>query len=419
MNLASFSAAALVLAAGLSIDAQETTRDRTQLAQLIAEAENNNAQILAADHGWRAATHVVQQAASLPDPQFTVQQFSVGSPKPFAGFHNSNFAYVGFGASQDLPYPGKLRLRGEVAKREADTQQAHADSLRVLIAEQVKADYFYLAYLRQTLHLLERSEGTLKQLAESELSRYKVGHGSQAEVLKAQLENTKLVREITMHHAEMGQYQADLKLLLHRAQDSSDINPDALTATPLHYGAVELLALVRDHNPEVRVASSALTQQDAQLQSAHQQAKPDFSIGYMYERTGDQFRDYYMLTFGLRLPRRKRVNAAVAEAAEEVKRSEAQLDAQVQQQLAEVQKQYIACKSAAELLTEYRDGLIPQAQAAYRAGLTAYESNRGELSSVLTSLNDELQLERDYEHSLLDHEMAISRLEALTGARLR
>jgi cobalt-zinc-cadmium efflux system outer membrane protein len=419
MKLISSCRAALLLLAGPSICAQQTAHNATQLAQLIAEAERNNPQISAADHNWRAATHVAQQVMTLPDPQFTVQQFSVGSPKPFAGFTNSNFAYIGFGASQDLPYPGKLRLKGQVAEREARTQQVQADSVRVSIAEQVKADYFQLAYLQQTLVLLQRSQATLKQLAGSQLSRYKVGEGSQAEVLKAQLQHTEMLREITIHHARMLQYQADLKWLVHRAQTSPDIVPEPLTPTSLRYSAAELLAFVSGHNPDVRVKSSELTMQEARLQSARREGKPDFSIGYMFQRTGNPYPAYYMLTFNLRLPRRKRVRAEMAEAAENVSRGKAQLDAQIQQQLADVQKQYIAVTSAAELLTEYRDGLIPQAQAAYSAGLTSYESNRGELTSVLSSFNDELQLERDYLQALLDHETAIAHLEALTGATLQ
>jgi outer membrane protein, heavy metal efflux system len=135
--------AALVLATGVSAFAQEMNGTPTPLGPLIAEAEANNTQISAADHSWKAATHVAQQVTILPDPQFTVQSFSVGSPKPFAGFSNSDFAYIGFGASQELPYPGKLRLKGEVADRDADTQHAQADVLRATVAEQVK-----LVYLR-------------------------------------------------------------------------------------------------------------------------------------------------------------------------------------------------------------------------------------------------------------------------------
>jgi outer membrane protein, heavy metal efflux system len=65
--------AALVLATGVSAFAQEMNGTPTPLAPLIAEAEANNTQISAADHSWKAATHVAQQVTTLPDPQFTVQ----------------------------------------------------------------------------------------------------------------------------------------------------------------------------------------------------------------------------------------------------------------------------------------------------------------------------------------------------------
>ena len=92
----------------------------TPLSELLAEAERNNPQIEAARQGWQAAKQVPTQVSTLPDPQFTLQHLSVGSPRPFAGYTNSDFAYLGLGVSQDIPYPGKLRLKGEIAKREAD-----------------------------------------------------------------------------------------------------------------------------------------------------------------------------------------------------------------------------------------------------------------------------------------------------------
>lgn len=419
MNAATLSAATLVLATSLSALVQDRQTTPTPLAELVGEAQKNNAQIGAAEHAWRAASHVGQQVTTLPDPQFTVQEFSVGSPRPFAGFTNSNFAYIGFGASQELPYPGKLRLKGEVAARDVEMQQAQAAELRAAIIEQVKLAYIHLAFLQQTLKLLERTGATLKQLADTELARYRVGQGSQAEVLKAQLERTKLVREITMHHADMAQYEAELKLLLHRTQTSADILTDDLKVTPLAYGATELLSFVQSQNPAVQSEKAAVSKQDAQLQSTERGKKPDFNVGYMFQETGSQYRDYYMLTLNVSLPRRRRVNAEIAEAAEILDKTKASMDAQLQQQLADVQKQYVAATSAGELLTEYKEGLLPQAQSVLRANLAAYQSAAGELSSVLLSLDDELNLERDRAQALLDHEVAIARLENLTGAKLR
>src|SRR5215469_16464732 len=103
--------ATLVLASASSAFGQRTAASApTPLSQLIAEAQTNNPQVSGADHEARAASQMAPQATTLPDPKFTYQQLSVGSPKPFAGYTNSDFAYIGIGASQELPYPGKLRL---------------------------------------------------------------------------------------------------------------------------------------------------------------------------------------------------------------------------------------------------------------------------------------------------------------------
>jgi outer membrane protein TolC len=419
MKLALYWTAALVLATGILASAEDMTGKPTPLAQLIAEAEANNSQISAADHAWKAETHVAQQVTTLPDPQFTVQQFAVGSPKPFAGFSNSDFAYIGFGASQDLPYPGKLRLRGELADRQADTQHAQADVLRASVAEQVKLVYLRLAYLEATLGILDRNNAVLQSLIQNALSRYSLAQGSEADVLKAQLERTKILLEVTMHHQEMGQLQADLKQLLHRSQESADIMPEQLAVTPLRYTSEELQALVQEHNPAVHLDANAVQKQNAQLKSAQRDGKPDFNAGYMFQQTGGGYRDYYMLTLSMRLPRHKRVEGEVAESTELLNRSKQELDSQIQQQFAEVRKQYIAVTSADELMKEYQEGLIPQAEAAFDSEEAAYQSNKQQFAPVLSSLLDMLSFEHDYQDAVLDHEAALARLETLTGATLR
>src|ERR1700737_352265 len=64
------------------------------LKDLLREAEQNSPAIAVAEHGYAAATHVARQASALPDTQITFQQLSVGSPRPFAGYTNSDFAYI-------------------------------------------------------------------------------------------------------------------------------------------------------------------------------------------------------------------------------------------------------------------------------------------------------------------------------------
>ena len=326
---------------------------------------------------------------------------------------------MGFGISQDLPYPGKLRLRGTAAEREADAQKAQIDVIRVNIVDQVKSAYLRLAYLHQSVDLLNRNTTVLDTLIKTEVSRYSVGQGSQADILRGQLERTKLLRETTMHEQEMGQLESTLKALLHRPQDSADIIPEPLQPTAVTGRQQDLASLVSAQNPTLKADQAMIVQQNAKLDSAKRGSKPDFTVGYMYEATGSAYRDYYFATFNMRFQRKKRVNAEVAQATEMLERSRADADADLQQQLAEEQKSWIAAQSSAELMSEYQHGLIPQAGSVFQSELTAYQSNREPFSAVLNALIDRIGFEHDYQQALLDHEAALAHLETLTGAELR
>jgi outer membrane protein TolC len=420
MNVVSLLTAALVLATALSALGQTPVASTpTPLSQLLTEAEENNPQISAANHAVQAARQMAPQVTTLPDPKLTYQQLSVGSPKPFAGYTNSDFAYIGVGASQELPYPGKLRARGAVAERDADTKQAEVEMTKTSIADAIKADYLQLAYLQQTLGILRQNESVLDQLIQDSTAHYQVGQGMQQEVLQAQVNRTKIVKEITMHHQLMGQTQAHLKGLLSRDQGSLDIVTEDLVETPLQRTSDELLAAVRQNNPQIQVDASSIGKQDAQLASAKREGKPDFEVGYIYQNTDGKYRDYYMFTFDVRFPRKKRVNAEIAEATETRSESQETLNTHLQQQLAEVQEGYVKAVSDEELLKEYREGLIPQSDAAYRATLSAYASNREEFIHVLSYFTDTLDLKLEYVQTLVDHEDALAHLESLTGATLR
>src|SRR5713101_2387411 len=390
----------------------------TPLAALVDEADKNDPTILAAQRAARAARFVAPQVSALPDPQFTLQQFSVGSPRPFAGYTNSDFAYIGLGASQQLPYPGKLKLRGEVADRDADAARVHVGVVLQDEIEMLKTTYLHLGYLQQTLGIIQRNAALLQQVEQQAEAHYSTGMGNQQDVLKAQLERTKILREISMHHELVGEAQAALKRILRRPQDSADIIAEPVAATFLRYTASELLDKVREQNPNIHENAAMVQRNQTAVELAQKEFLPDFGVSYMYENTDRKFRDYYQLSFNVNFPRRKPRQAALAQAQVNVERAQADLDTQLQTALAEVQKQYVMVKTSEEQLLIYRDGLIPQAQATIQAGLAAYQSNREDFETLFSSFMDVLSLNLEYQQTLLDHETALAHIERLTGVTL-
>jgi outer membrane protein TolC len=387
----------------------------TSLRELIQEAEQKNPQIAASFHAWQGSRNVPKQLSALPETQVSVQQLSVGSPRPFAGYSNSNFAYIGLGASQDIPYPGKRQLRAQVAEHEADSVEAQTDSVRRMVVGNLKIVYFKLAYIQQTLGVLEKSDQLLNQVEQATEARYRVGQGNQQDVLKAQLQHTKILQEIAHHHQEEGALEAQIKQLLGRLQGSPDIVADTLSARSLSFSAPALFEKASEHNPDVRSKQASIEQQETQVELAHKNFRPDFNVQYMYQHTNGDTRDYYVATFGVRLPNRGRQKAELAQAQQNQERARRELDSESQRVLSEVQQQYVRAKTSEERLKIYSDGLVPQSEATFRSALSAYQSNRQDFESLLSSFLDVLNLDLEYRNELVEHESALAELERLSG----
>ncbi|HZC22533.1 MAG TPA: TolC family protein, partial [Candidatus Binatia bacterium] len=382
---------------------------------LVQEAERKNPQIAASFHAWQASRNVSKQVSAIPETQLSVQQFSVGSPRPFAGYSNSDFAYIGFGVSQDLPYPGKRPLRARVAEHEADSMEAQTDSVRRTVVGNLKMVYFQLAYIQQTLGTLQRSDELLNQVEQATEARYRVGQGNQQDVLKAQLQHTKILQEIAHHHQQEGLLEAQIKQLLGRPQESPDIATETLTLRVLPYSAAELLQRAREENPDVRSKTASVQEQETEVELAHKNFRPDFNVQYNYQHNNGDTRDYYMATFGIRLPNRGRQKAELLEAQQNQERAKRELDSESQRVLSEVQQQYVRAKTSEDRLKIYSDGLVPQSEATFRAALSAYQSNRQDFESLLSSFLDVLNLDLEYRSELVEHESALAELERLTG----
>jgi len=418
-----FSIALLLLASsGLLGSAQDASQGHgapAPLSDAVAEAENNNTQIAAADHAWHASAHVAQLVTALAGGQPMPPTAVIRSPKVTGEFGGNNSGDKRIERSQQLAYAGELRPWSEVARREADTQKAQIDLYRSNIADQVKTIYLRLAYLYQMYDLDDRGAADLAALIETELSRYSLGMGSQAEVLHAQLERTKLLRETTLQHEEVGGLQATLKALLHRLPDSPDIIPESTAVTPFKRSVGDLLLKAGMQNPTLNADKKMVEAQDAQLDAVRADTDTDFSFGYTFPQGGGGYRDGYVLSFNLRLPRGKYLDPQIAAASEKLENSYAQTSEDRLRQLAEVQREYVVVLSSDELMRECNEGLIPQSKAVYQSKLAGYQSDRDKFSAVIQAFLDEITFEDDYLQALLDHETALAHLESLTGENLR
>ncbi len=388
------------------------------LSQLLGEALQRSPLLAAAKQHWLAQTKVPIQAATLPDPQVSFQNLAVGNPLPGNDLQSNNFAYFGYGVSQDIPYPGKLKLRATVAEKDAEAARAGYETQTRQVIEQVSETYFNLFYLMRALGVLQQTYNEFQRVEHITQSQYQVGMAQQQDVLKAQLEMTTILKEIETTREEFGQAQADLKAILGREQDSPEIPIGSVKLTAFNLAHSQLRALALDDSPQLKEAEAMEAKSEQSLKLAREDYIPDFSIGYIYQKTGAKFPDYYMATVGVKVPLWfwRKQTPAVEQANLEKGSAHAQTNATRLSVLSQAQNQWIAIETTGRIAQLYSKGLIPQAEATLTSASATYRVGKVDFQTLLSAEIDLLSLRQQYYRTVADHEIAIAKIEQIIGS---
>lgn len=391
---------------------------RTSLADLVSELKQRNPEIQAARYRFEAAAKRPSQAGSLPDPKLTLSNLGVG--RPISALNRSDFAYRGIGVTQEFPFPGKLALASEQAKREADAdRQMYIAALQDATAR-LKVAYFEWASLVKQIEITGRSKDLLQRFEEITRSRYSVGKGIQQEVLKAQVEISSLAQELEILRQKRASVEAQIQYLLGRQREAPLGEPAELRLSVLDADLQRLLSAAEKNSPRVRAQEFLIDSRAVGVERSKKEYRPDFAVSFQSQHTGSNFPDYYMATAEVKLPlyfwRKQRFGTEEAESklreARESFRSTRQEAAYL------VKEQFLSAKSSERLLDLYKSGTIPQATLALDSTTSAYEVGKVDFLTLLNSLSSVLTFEKQYYQELARHEQALARLEPLVGQEL-
>lgn len=397
--------------------ASAPTASSPSLDALVAEAMRSSPLLAAARARWRALEQAPIQAATLPDPEITVQNLAVGNPLPGNRLQTSNFAYFGYGFSQEVPFPGKLRLKAAEARKQANAMHAAYERSAREVAERIRETYFNLFYLTRSLTLLQRTRDQLKVIERAAEAQYRLGLDKQEDVLKAQIQLTALLKEAALTREQFEQSEVTLKQLLGREVGSPEIEIRAVTPTPFKLDGVHLRELAEANAPALKQSMADEARTGDALALAHEGYAPDLTVGGMYQKTGATFPDYYMLTVSARIPLYfwRRQTPAIKQAALDQQSARAETRANRLAVAAAAQSQWLAVETTHRILTLYNEGLIPQAQATVTSALAGYRTGKTDFPTLLSAAIDLLRLRQEYFRTLADHEIAIAKIRELIG----
>ena len=402
----------------VSMTAKESTeQDIVTLDQLIQEASANNPAIKAAQQTVNAKKSLVLPAKTLPDPYVTFWHLGGLFPtKLMVGDPSSARTY---GIEQEIPFPGKLGLKGKVASMEAEAEEwNHTLTHRQVIAE-LKQAYYDLYLVNKSIEIVQKNENLLQSFEKIAETRYQVGQGVQQDVLKAQVELTKLIDRLSVLDQRRWIAEAQINNLLFRPPETPVGKPAEYKKAELQRSLEELTELARANSPTLKVQEREIDRRQYSLELAKKEYFPDFTFGFTYlQREGNP--EMYGVEAKARLPlyfwrkQKPEVDAAksnLAGAQHMRESTTSSINFQIKQG-------YTIATTSDKLVRLYSSAIIPQATSSLHSAVASYEVGKVNFLSLIESTSALLEYELKYYESMTEFQKALAQMEPIVGVDL-
>jgi len=394
---------------------QSDVQQTLSLEDLVREALEKNPEAQSALHTVKGLERRVPQVKALPDPVVGVGW--AGNPAPFSTMSGDASSYRGVTVSEQFPYPGKLKLQGAIAGKEADAAQADYEAVRRRVTVEAKAAFYDYFYFDKAIQTTNKNKDLLEKLSKIAEARYRVGKAMQQDVLRSQVEVSLLLEKLTMLEQQKDTAQARINTFLLRAPEAPLPPAAGVEPATMRYSLDELYALAGDNDTAVLRNQRMVERSRLSVALAQKEYRPDFGVSYMYQQRTAQ-PDMNGVTFSVNIPvfYRSKQRQGVAQASEDLISSEKMRDNRQNEVRFELKQQYLAAKASERLLTLYSKGVVPQSSLALESSMASYQVGNVDFLSLVANFTTLLDYEIDYYRQLADYQTALARIESLTGS---
>lgn len=385
-----------------------------KLEEVLAYAQERNPAIKAARSRLLAAEKVPAQASAYEDPMVTWESWN--APESFQLNEADNNI---FRLSQKIPFPGKLRLKGEIASKEAERMVAGLKITEIDIVAQLKKAYYDLWLVYQNLEVYRRDQELVAQLARITEQKYAVGQVSQPDVLRAQVELTRLINRVTTENLAASKAQARLNALLSRPPEAPLGTPKNPPSPAMPYSMSELEELTLRNRPELLAQARALEKENLALALARKAYYPDFEVSISRFENFDQ-RDGFGIGVSTSIPlaSKYKYDAAVGEATANLQAAQSELGRLRDLALFEVKQALVEAQTALEQLNLFLYTHVPQAEQALQASQIGYQTGTLDFLSLIDSVRAIEQVHLEHLMAAANFERAWAELERAVGQEL-
>lgn len=402
-----------------AVPATAVSNSAWTLQRLVDELRKHNPQLRATQGLATAAQYGVEPASAPDNPTFTMTQ----SPVPGNPFALGASQGMTWSLSQNIYWPGKKRLAGEIAQTQANAAKLQAEALQVQLVGQLKTSWFAWQQNEAQLRLLEAQLERLDQIKRVTQTRYANNAAAYADYINAQINQASVKTQMLGLQAQSRSLTAQINSLIGRPPEvplllASEDFKSLLDAPGLDTFRQQAL----ERNPQLKISRTAIEGAQRSVELAELGARPDFNVALLFNSAtppwGFDNTESYGMSVGVTFPLwyRSRERNLIDQAKAQLNAVRDADQSVLQQTLSSVETAYYQWVQSVEQVKLVEERIVEQSRVAYRLLLTNYGSGQAgfvDLMNAYTAMNNAEALNVQARSAAMQARIA---LDAATGA---
>ncbi len=380
-----------------SQDALFIRNDQLEGKQLIQMVLDRNPSIEAMQSAWQAAVSRIDHVDALDDPMLSYS---------FAP-ETRNAQGQDFGQkiqlSQKLPWPGKLELRGDNARFEAQASRENIGLLQLQLIEVTAHSFADWYYFHEALRINQINQALWKEFKDIAEVKYSTGRASKQDAIRADVESTMLEHQAIVLTRKQRNILAKLNTLLDRAPDAPLPPPAPLTISQALPSITQLRTLARSNHPELKMLLARQHAKDAQVSLAEREYYPDFNLSVGHNSLWNQEEKRLTVGVGINIPLAQgKRDARVSETRARALQMKWLITDKRAEIAGAVQRAYNGLEESLHVLTLYKNKLLPLAEENLQTAKTDYQSGKGNFLDLVSAEKNLIQTQLNHVQAQAD-----------------
>ena len=412
---------AIFLSSIFTIQAQHKNEN---LENLIQEAINVSPKIKMLKAKLGVASSRIEQGTNLPDPMLTLGLMNM--PTNSFSFTQEPMTGKVIGLSQAIPYPGGLSAAADVKSVDTLIVREEIQNVKNEIKKNISISYYDLQFVREEQKLNNERIKLLNQILEVVKSKYEVSDASMQNIIKVEVELTRVTDKIEMLNGKENALVAEINSILLRKENQSidSENSSNYELSPIDFEP--LLNSAMNNQPNLKGIKFSEHKANLMEEQAEYEFYPNFNLGVQYSQrdnnklTGMDYKDFLSVVAGISLP----INYGGKKTAKvnEAKYLQSLYQEAYQSSIQELSGSInIIQAKISELIARNKlnsNRLLPLAEQSLNVSLADFQVGKIDFVNVINAEKEILNVKTDLIKIQTDYKKNIVMLEYLVGSDL-